>query len=55
MNTLRKARDEGRLEEFIAEREGEAGDAEAFNRGVASMARRSSEARPASKKGNRDG
>lgn len=55
MTNLREARQQGRLADFIKEREGEAGDAEAFNRGVASMARKSSEARPASKKGNRDG
>jgi hypothetical protein len=44
METLKQARESGNLEQFIAEREAEAkalGDADAFNRGVASMARNS--------------
>ena len=55
MTNLREARDQGKLEEFIKEREAETGDADALNRAVASMARKSSEARKASKKGNRGG
>ncbi len=39
MTTLRKARDEGKIGEFIAEHEADPpGDEEAFNRALASMA-----------------
>ena len=41
MTTLREARDNGKLDQFIAEREAEAapaGDAKAFNRTLAAMA-----------------
>ena len=55
MTTLRNARDKGKLEEFIKEREAETGDADRFSRAVASMARKSSEAPKALKKGNGDG
>ena len=55
MVTLREARETGRLGEFIKEREGETGDADRLNRAVNSMARTSSEAPKASKKGSRDG
>lgn len=55
MTSLREAREKGRLDQFIKEREAETGDAEAFNRGVASMARTSSATPKASKKGSRDG
>ena len=40
MKSLREARELGKLEEFIAEREGEAGDAAALDRTVGSMARK---------------
>ncbi len=57
MVTLRKARDEGKLDEFIKEREAEAsreGDEDAFNRGLRSMAGKSSEAPKASPRRDRD-
>lgn len=58
MTTLREARDTGKLEKFIAEREAEhktAGDAAAFNRAVASMAQTSKAAPAASRKALRGG
>lgn len=55
MANLRKARDEGKLDEFAKDREGETGDADVFNRAVASMARTSKATPAASKKGNRGG
>ena len=39
MTTLREARDKGKLDQFIKEREAEKGDAKAFNRAVRSMAK----------------
>lgn len=56
MTTLRKAREEGKLEEFVAEREAEAkpGNEAAFNRAIASMARTSKAVPEASKKASRD-
>lgn len=51
MTTLRKARDTGKLAEFIAEREAEAapaGDADAFNLTLQSLAGKSKEAPAAS-------
>lgn len=54
MTTLREAREEGKLDEFAKAREGETGDADAFNRAVTSMARKSKATPVASKKGNRD-
>lgn len=51
MTTLKEARDRGKLKQFIKEREAEAdakGDADAFNRGLRSMAGKSSEAPKAS-------
>lgn len=53
MTTLKQARDQGKLEEFIREREAEKapkGDAKAFGKTVKSMAGKSAEARPASPK-----
>ncbi len=48
--TLTEARREGKIEQFIAEREGaETGDAATFNRALASMAGTSKEAPEASK------
>lgn len=58
MTTLREAREQGKLDRFIEEREAEAapkGDAEAFNRGLRSMAQTSSEAPKASSRRNRAG
>jgi len=47
MTTLKQARDAGKLDQFIAEHKGEKGDAEAFNRALASMAGTSKVAREA--------
>jgi len=56
MIDLRKARESGNLDQFAKDHEGDApGDADAFNRAVASMARKSKEAPAASRKRNRDG
>ncbi len=59
MTTLKVAREEGKLDEFIAEREAEAkpkrGDADAFNRAVEAMAQTSKATPKASKKGSRGG
>lgn len=52
MTTLKQARDQGKLEEFIAEREAEAqpkGDAKAFDKTVKAMAGKSAKARRASR------
>ena len=47
--TLSEARKQGKLDQFIAEREADAdGDAVAFDKTVKSMAGKSAEARPAS-------
>ena len=48
METLKAAIEKGQLEEFIAEREGETGDADAFNATLRSMAGTSKEAPGAS-------
>lgn len=58
MVTLRQAREDGKLDEFIAEREAEnrdPGDEAAFNRAVEAMARTSRATPRASKKASRDG
>lgn len=56
MKNLREAREQGKLEEFIAEREAEAtGDLDAFNRAVTSMAQTSKEAPASLRKRNRAG
>jgi hypothetical protein len=52
---LKAARETGRLDEFIREREGERGDAEALSRVVSSMAGKSSEAPKASSRRSGDG
>lgn len=52
MATLKEAVDQGRLDQFIAEREGETGDSEAFDLTLRSMVGRSKEAPEAS---SRDG
>ena len=50
MTSLKKARDEGKLDEFAKEHEADApGDEDAFNRALASMAGKSKEASGASK------
>ena len=38
MTTLRQARDEGKLDQFIAEHDADTGDAEAFNATLQAMA-----------------
>lgn len=58
MTTLREARDKGKLDQFIAEREGGApasGDAAAFDKAVSAMAGKSSAALKASSRRNRGG
>lgn len=58
MTTLRKARDDGKLDQFIAEREAEgapAGDEKAFNRALSSMAGKSKAVPGASKPGRSGG
>ncbi len=46
--TLSEAKEQGKIAEFIAEREGETGDAEAFEATLRSMAGKSKEAPEAS-------
>ncbi len=46
--TLSEAREQGKIAEFIAEREGETGDADAFEATLRSMAGKSKEAPEAS-------
>lgn len=41
MTTLKQARDGGKIDQFIAEREGEKADPEAFNRAVRAMVQKS--------------
>lgn len=53
--TLAEARKEGKLDQFIAEREGLEGDQATFSRVVRAMAGRSKPAPGTSKKGGRDG
>lgn len=48
MISLREAIDQGRIDQFIAEHEGEIGDLDAFNRTVNAMAGKSKEAPEAS-------
>lgn len=51
MTTLKQAREQGALDQFAEEHEAAApGDADAFNRALASMARTSKEAPKASEK-----
>ena len=55
MTNLREAREKGKLDQFIKEHEADPeGDAEAFNRAVRAMARKSKEAPKASSPGNPD-
>ncbi len=58
MMNLKQARDAGKLDQFIEEREAEqapAGDEKALNRALTSMVRTSKEAPAASKKRRSDG
>lgn len=56
MNSLREARDKGKLDEFIAEHEGDdPGDADAFNRTLTAMAETSKSAQETLKRRRRDG
>ena len=48
MTNLRKALEQSKLDKFIAEREGETGDADAFDATLRSMAGKSKEAPEAS-------
>lgn len=41
MTNLKQARNEGKLDQFIAEREGEKADPDAFNRAVQAMVQKS--------------
>ena len=52
MTNLKQARQEGKIDQFIAEREGEKADPEAFNRAVQAMARKSPTTRKASSRSN---
>lgn len=52
--SLAKARAENKLDQFIAEREGEASNKKAFNQALKAMARKSPKAPKASSEGNRD-
>lgn len=55
MTTLRKARDQGKLAEFIAEHEGDApGDADALDRTLTAMAGTSKSEPGTSKRRHRD-
>ena len=55
MTTLREAREKGKLEDFIKEREAELGDAAALDRTVSAMAGKSSAAPKASSRRSRGG
>jgi hypothetical protein len=54
MTTLREARQQGKLKQFVAEHKGEVGDADAFNTTFAAMAGTSKATPEASSPGNRD-
>lgn len=53
MTTLKQARDSGKIDQFVKEREGQETDPEAFNRALEAMARTSKEAQGTSKKPDR--
>lgn len=56
MTTLKEAREQGKLDQFIKEHKGDPkGDPDAFNRAVRSMARTSKEAPGASSRDASDG
>ncbi len=54
MTTLRQARDEGKLDQFIAEHDADTGDADAFNATLQAMAGTSKAAPEASFQGTDD-
>lgn len=54
MTSLREAIEQGKLDQFIAEHEGEIGDREAFEATLRSMAGKSKEDRPASRQDGDD-
>lgn len=55
MASLKQAREQGKIDQFIKEHEADPeGDADAFNRAVRAMARKSKEAPKASPEGNTD-
>lgn len=54
MTTLKEAIDQGKLDQFIAEHEGETGDANAFDATLHSMAGKSKEAPKASSRDDCD-
>jgi len=55
MTTLKQARDQGKIDQFIKEHEADPeGDEEAFNRAVRAMAQKSKEAPKASSPSNPD-
>lgn len=55
MTTFKQAREQNKIDQFIKEHRGEKGDLEAFNRAVASMAKTSPKAPPASPPDDCDG
>lgn len=55
MTTLREAREKGKLDQFIKEREGVEGDPDKVNRVVQEMAQKSKAIPKASSRSNRDG
>lgn len=54
MSTLKQAREQGKLDQFIAEREAEEGDEDALNRTLKAMVQKSPATRKASKPRNSD-
>lgn len=54
MVSLKKAIEQGKLDQFIAEHRDEIGNEDTFNRAVQAMTGKSPRARPASREGNRD-
>ena len=54
MTSLKQARDQGKLDQFIKEREAERGDPDAFNRAVRAMAQKSPAVPKASSRADRD-
>lgn len=55
MTSLKEAREQGKLDQFIKERKAETGDAAAMDQTISSMAGKSSEAPKASPRQKRDG
>lgn len=54
MTSLKQARENGKIAQFVKEHKGEEGDPEAFNRTVASMAQKSPEVPKASDRPDHD-